>query len=62
MAILSNAPERLPEKKKIDKEKNSEKEKEKRVLNSHAGHRSSHHLDHRSVSYNKLICIVVFRL
>lgn len=49
VAILSNAPERLPEKKKIDKEK-IEKEKEKKVLNSHSGHRS--HMDHRSNAAN----------
>ncbi|XP_075212224.1 endoplasmic reticulum transmembrane helix translocase [Lycorma delicatula] len=48
VAILSSAPERLPEKKKLEREKNNEKEK--KVLNSHSGHRS--HLDHRSNAAN----------
>ncbi|XP_039280958.1 manganese-transporting ATPase 13A1 [Nilaparvata lugens] len=40
VAILSNAPERLPEKKKVDKEKVIEREK--RSLNSHGpGHRNA---------------------
>uniref|UniRef100_A0A1B6DGW9 Endoplasmic reticulum transmembrane helix translocase n=2 Tax=Clastoptera arizonana TaxID=38151 RepID=A0A1B6DGW9_9HEMI len=43
VAILSNAPEKLPEKKKIEKEK---PEKENRLRPPHVGHRGGH--DHRS--------------